>query len=116
MHATILKILARSSRSATLRLDVAVAGLVLNFVPDPATAAAEMRRAVRVGGTVAAYVWDYADGMQLLRRFWDAAVTLDPAAQELDEGRRFPLCRPEALCSLLNDVGLSRRRYGQSMC
>jgi len=108
MHATILKILARSSRSATLRLDVAVAGLVLNFVPDPATAAAEMRRAVRVGGTVAAYVWDYADGMQLLRRFWDAAVTLDPAAQELDEGRRFPLCRPEALCSLLNDVGLKQ--------
>jgi hypothetical protein len=67
-----------------------------------------MHRAVRVGGTVAAYVWDYADGMQLLRRFWDAAVTLDPGARELDEGRRFPLCRPEALRSLLNDVGLER--------
>ena len=93
---------------ANSEFDVAVAGLVLNFVPDPATAAAEMHRAVRVGGTVAAYVWDYADGMQLLRRFWDAAVTLDPAAQELDEGRRFPLCRPEALCSLLNDVGLKQ--------
>jgi len=93
---------------ANSEFDVAVAGLVLNFVPDPARAAAEMHRAVRVGGTVAAYVWDYADGMQLLRRFWDAAVTLDPAAQELDEGRRFPLCRPEALCSLLNDVGLKQ--------
>jgi SAM-dependent methyltransferase len=84
--------------------DVAVAGLVLNFVPDAARAVTEMYRAVRVGGTVAAYVWDYADRMQLLRRFWDAAVALDPAASELDEGRRFPLCRREALRSLLNDV------------
>jgi hypothetical protein len=67
-----------------------------------------MRRAVRVGGAVAAYVWDYADGMQLLRRFWDAAIVLDPAACELDEGRRFPLCRREALRSLLNDVGLEQ--------
>jgi SAM-dependent methyltransferase len=88
--------------------DVAVSGLVLNFVPDPARAAAEMHRAVRVGGTVAAYVWDYADGMQLLRRFWDAAAALDPAACELDEGGRFPLCRREALRSLLNDVALEQ--------
>src|SRR6516162_479268 len=77
-------------------------------LPDPARAAAEMHRAVRAGGTVAAYVWDYAAGMQLLRRFWDAAVTLDPAAGELDEGRRFPLCRRQALLSLLNGVGLEQ--------
>jgi ubiquinone/menaquinone biosynthesis C-methylase UbiE len=51
-------------------------GLVLNFVPDEPKAAAEMRRAVRPGGTVAAYVWDYAEGMQMMRRFWDAAVAL----------------------------------------
>ena len=93
---------------ANSSFDVAVAGLVLNFVPDPARAAAEMHRAVRVGGIVAAYVWDYADGMQLLRRFWDAVVVLDPAAGKLDEGRRFPLCRREALRSLLNDVGLEQ--------
>jgi ubiquinone/menaquinone biosynthesis C-methylase UbiE len=36
--------------------DAAVAGLVLNFVPKPERAAAEMRRAVRPGGNVAAYV------------------------------------------------------------
>jgi ubiquinone/menaquinone biosynthesis C-methylase UbiE len=35
--------------------DVAVAGLVLNFVLDSAKAVAEMRRVVRPGGTVAAY-------------------------------------------------------------
>jgi hypothetical protein len=55
---------------------------------------------------VAAYVWDYAEGMEPIRRFWDAAAALDPAAAELDEGRRFGLCRPEPLAALLRDAGL----------
>jgi ubiquinone/menaquinone biosynthesis C-methylase UbiE len=38
--------------------DAAVSGLVLNFVPEPARAAAEMARVFRRGGQVAAYVWD----------------------------------------------------------
>jgi len=79
---------------------------VLNFVPAQARALAEMRRAVRPGGAVAVYVWDYAGQMQLMRRFWDAAVALDPAAAELDEGRRFPVCRPEPLAALFQQVGL----------
>ena len=66
--------------------DVAVSGLVLNFLPDPARAVSELRRSVEVGGTVALYVWDYAEGMQLIRYFWDAAIALDPAALALDEG------------------------------
>src|SRR3546814_6441872 len=57
--------------------DAAVSGLVLNFVPDGARALAEMRRVLRPGGTAALYVWDYAGEMQLMRRFWDAAVALD---------------------------------------
>jgi SAM-dependent methyltransferase len=88
--------------------DVAVAGLVLNFVLDSTTAIAEMRRVVRPGGTVAAYVWDYAGEMQLIRYFWDAAVALDSAAQELDEGRRFPICQPEPLRALFDNSGLDR--------
>jgi SAM-dependent methyltransferase len=87
--------------------DAAVAGLMLNFVPEPAHALAEMRRAVRPGGTVAVYVWDYAGEMQLMRRFWDAAVALDPAARELDEGRRFPICQPERLLALFKDASLT---------
>jgi len=80
--------------------DVVVSGLVLNFVPDPAAAVAEIGRAVRPGGTVAAYVWDYGDGgIMLLRTFWDVAVALDPAAASLDEATRFPLCRPGALAA-----------------
>ncbi|MDP9349961.1 MAG: class I SAM-dependent methyltransferase [Chloroflexota bacterium] len=88
--------------------DAVVAGLVLNFVPDPAAAVAEMTRAARrSGGVVGAYVWDYAGGMGMMRRFWDAAAALDPAARELDEGPRFNSeCRPEALADLFGDAGL----------
>ncbi len=87
-------------------VDVAVSGLVLNFVADPGAMVGEMRRVVRPGGTVALYVWDYAGEMQLMRRFWDAATALEPNAKELDEGVRFPICRPEALAALLGDAGL----------
>jgi len=86
--------------------DRVVSGLMLNFVPQPEQALAEMRRVARAGGWIGGYVWDYADGMQLIRRFWDAAIALDPAATELDEGRRFPLCAPEPLRALFGAAGL----------
>lgn len=86
--------LALNDRDA--RYDGAVAGLVLNFVSAD-KAIAEMSRVTRPGGKVGAYVWDYADGMGLMRRFWDAAVALDPAATDLDEGQRFPICQPKLL-------------------
>src|SRR5713101_3790506 len=66
-----------------------------------------MRRALSTGGTAAAYVWDYAGEMQLMRRFWDTAVALDPGAAELDEGRRFPLCRPGPLAECFRAAGLA---------
>ncbi|GHF14968.1 methyltransferase [Amycolatopsis deserti] len=80
--------------------DAVVSGLALNFVPDPAGAVGEFARAAAPGGTIAAYVWDYAGGMGMLRIFWDAAVELNPAAAELDEGRRFPVCHPQVLVRL----------------
>jgi SAM-dependent methyltransferase len=89
-------------------VDVAVAGLVLNFVPQPENAVAEMRRVLRPGGTAAVYVWDYAGEMQLMRRFWNAAVALDPAAATLDEARRFPMCKPEPLVALFTSGGFDR--------
>jgi SAM-dependent methyltransferase len=86
--------------------DAAVSGLVLNFIPQPERAVAELARTTRAGGTIAVYVWDYAEGMEFIRRFWDAAVELDPAAAELDEGARFPICRPEPLERLFREAGL----------
>ncbi len=90
----------------TAAYDAVVSGLVLNFVPEPERAVAEMARTARPGGVVAAYVWDYAGEMQLMRHFWDAAAALDPAARALDEGARFPLCRPEPLAALFRGAGL----------
>lgn len=87
-------------------VDVTVSGLVLNFVPDPRAGLAEMKRVTVPGGSIAAYVWDYAGKMELMRHFWDAAVALDPAAAKLDEGVRFPLCSQRALGELFASVGL----------
>ncbi len=86
--------------------DAVVSGLVLNFVPEPPRAVEETARVARTGAPVAAYVWDYAGKMELMRHFWDAAVALDPVAHDLDEGRRFPVCRPEPLAALFRDAGL----------
>ena len=88
--------------------DTSAAALVLNFVPDPKLAVEEMRRVTRPGGTVAAYVWDYAEGMTMMRVFWDAAVELDASAARLDEGARFAICRPAALTACLESAGLER--------
>jgi len=93
---------------ASASVDVIVSGLVLNFIPDPEVAAAEMARVVRPGGTLALYVWDYAGEMQLIRHFWNAAAALDANAIGLDEARRFPVCHPPALENLLRAVGLQR--------
>jgi ubiquinone/menaquinone biosynthesis C-methylase UbiE len=88
--------------------DAAVSGLVLNFVPQPEKMVSEMSRAVKVGGVVAVYVWDYADKMQMMRHFWDAAIALDPAVADLDESPRFPICNPNALRDLFQRLGLKQ--------
>ncbi|HXF52423.1 MAG TPA: class I SAM-dependent methyltransferase [Dehalococcoidia bacterium] len=98
---------ARSLPISDARFDVVVSGLMLNFVAPPERAVFEMARVVRPKGVVACYVWDYAGGMEMMRCFWDAAAALDPAAHDLDEGVRFPLCKPEALIELFRAGGLS---------
>jgi len=86
--------------------DVAVSGLVLNFVRDHEAMARAMVRATKPGGRVAAYVWDYAGGMQMIRHFWDAAVAVNPDDAKLDQGDRFPICQPEPLRALFEGAGL----------
>jgi SAM-dependent methyltransferase len=89
------------------RFDAVVSGLVLNFVAEPGRMVAEMARAVRPGGTIALYVWDYAAGMELVRFFWDAARALDAEAERLDEAVRFPGCAPSPVAALFEAAGLS---------
>lgn len=91
--------------------DAVVSGLVLNFVPDQGGAAKELRRVAVQGGTVAAYVWDYAGGMQMLRYFWDAAAALDPSARDSDEGERFAeIASLKGLGGLFDVAGLREVR------
>ena len=97
---------AQALTAGTGTFDAAVSGLVLNFVPQPERAIAEMARVTRPNGVVAAYVWDYADRMQLIRYFFDAAIALDPKVVELDEGRRFSICQPDVLGRLFESAGL----------
>ena len=85
--------------------DAVVSGLALNFVPEPGRAVAELVRVAGPGGVVAAYVWDYAEGMAMMRYFWDAAIALDPTAAALDEGPRFPTCRPDSLSRAVDGGG-----------
>ena len=88
--------------------DAVVSGLVLNFIPAPLEALRLMMSRLRPGGMLAAYVWDYSDGMQFLRIFWEVVVELDPGASDLDERQRFPLCHQDALIDLLERAGLDR--------
>lgn len=84
--------------------DLAASQLVLHFVTDPAAAAGELRRVVRPGGAVGACVWDFDDGMQMLRAFWDAALELDPDAP--DEARTLRFGRPGEIAELFAAAGL----------
>ena len=87
--------------------DLVVSALMLNFVPDRLKALEEMKRAARPKGTVSFYVWDYpGGGVEFMRAFWQAAVSLDPAAADLTEARRFPFCEPSALTELASAAGL----------
>jgi hypothetical protein len=82
--------------------------LVVPFMTDAPAGAAEMARVAKPGGVVAATVWDYADGMRLLRAFWDAARAVDPeGAGPLDEGLKMGYSQPASLGELWSEAGLA---------
>ncbi len=87
------------------RFDAAVAELVLHFVADPLAAAHEMRRVVCPGGIAVACVWDLANGMRMLRLFWDAARAVDPSAP--DEARELRFGRDGEIAELFAEAGLT---------
>lgn len=100
--------LAQSLGFESNSIDAVVSGLVLNFVPQPTVAISEMLRVTKPGGKIGIFLWDYAEGMQMLRYFWDAAVKLDNNANKFDEGLRFPLCQEGQLESLAREAGLKQ--------
>ena len=85
--------------------DVVVAGLVLNFLPDAASAVGTLRD-LAPSGTVAAYVWDYQGGIEMIARFWRAASRLSGQDLGPREVSRFELCHPDALTELFELTGL----------
>lgn len=85
--------------------DKTVSLLVMNFIPDAPRAVMEMKRVTRTGGSVAAAVWDYGDGMEMLRHLWDEAAAIDDDAVARHEGN-MPLCRQGELAALWTECGL----------
>ena len=96
---------ARQLQFANGSFDRTLSLLVLNFIPDPAKALDEMIRVTRPGGTVAAAVWDYGQGMEMLRVFWGEAIALSPAMDPRDE-QHMPLSRKGELAALWREHGL----------
>jgi len=91
-------------RFPSASFDVSVSGLVLNFV-DADRALAEQHRVVRPGGMIAAYVWDYSGEYEFARRFWDAALSIDPRAAAYDPGRKATICSEQNLGEVLVAAG-----------
>lgn len=84
--------------------DLVLGQLVLHFFADPVAAGAEVRRVARPGATVGACVWDFSEGMELLRFFWDAALELDTHAP--DEARTMRFGREGEITAWLSEAGL----------
>ena len=88
-------------------IDVIASGLVLNFIDDIPKAIQEFRRVCRIKGLICGYVWDYGGKMEIIRYFWNAAISVSMNAHEKDEAVRFPLCNEKNLKKLFLSAGFS---------
>ena len=90
---------------ADASFDVVASALVINFIPAPALALAEMRRVARAGGLIGAYVWDFAKErspsgpLRRAMRRLGAEVPAIPGTE---------ISGVEALCALFATAGLER--------
>ena len=92
--------------------DAALALLVLQFVPDPAAAVAELARVTRPGGLVATAMWDFWGGFPFLRLFADTAAAILPEAAAWRDRHwcMNPIGSPGRLAALLARAGLAEIR------
>ena len=94
--------------------DVVLAQLVVDGMNDARHGAAEMLRVARPGGVLSACVWDFEEGMRLLRAVWDSALEVDvELARSFGADRRNPFSRPRELEELWGTTGLERIELGQ---
>jgi SAM-dependent methyltransferase len=96
---------AQALRFKDASFDHTMSLLVMNFIPDHNKAIAEMRRVTRPKGVVSSCVWDYNEGIQSLRFFWDEVTALDPAMAPKDE-RNMKLTREGQLGEVWKKAGL----------
>ncbi len=87
---------------ADAAFDVVASALVINFIPDRPRALSEMRRVGRAGGTVAGYVWDFAEE---LSPSWPMRLGLRNFGAEVPEPPGSRDSSPEALRSLFEQIG-----------
>lgn len=93
--------------------DAALAQLVVGHLCDAERAVREMARVVRTGGVVAACVWDFAEGMTVLRAFWDAAGAVDASgAARFDQAVTHPYSSARDLAALWDAAELLNVRTG----
>jgi len=96
---------AQQMRFEPATFDCALSMLAVNFIPDARKAFGEMQRVTKPMGTLAAAVWDYGEGMEMLRVFWDEVVDLHPASAAKDE-RHLPFCKRGELVAVWQQLGL----------
>jgi SAM-dependent methyltransferase len=97
---------------ASGEFDVVLAQLVMTLVTNAERAAGEMRRVARSGAVVATCVWDFAEGMTVLRTFWDAALAIAPARAKERDQATYPYGRPDELEALWLATGLGEVACG----
>lgn len=86
--------------------DAVASALLLNLLTNPDRAMKEMVRVIRPSGVIAAYVWDFGEGMQMMRTFWDAAIAIDARAVDRDQAKKFTITNERSLTALLERSGI----------
>lgn len=93
--------------------DAVLSQLVVSFLDDPGAGVAEMRRVARPQAAIATAVWDFGEGMRVLRAFWDAARAVGaPGAAEADQAGTHRFRTRESLDELWRAGGLADVRTG----
>jgi SAM-dependent methyltransferase len=93
--------------------DATLSQLVVNFLDDAPRGLIEMSRVTRPEGVVAGCTWDYAEGMTMLRSFWDAVRATDPSRGGADEGLTMRYADPDSLGELWRGAGLQDVRVSE---